>query len=353
MRPSGPESETRVFRAAGGAIAFRWRVRPARVVFALAGALVPLSIVAIFTGSYAISISDLIAVVDGTASGSIDRVVLGIRMPRLVGAIVVGAALGLSGAVFQSLSRNPLGSPDVIGFITGAATGAISAILLFQAPPAVVSASAVAGGVITALLVALLARRSGTRDAGYRIVLVGIGVGAALTAVNELLLTRGARDDAILAQIWLTGTLNARGWEQVAPTLVAVLVLVTPLVLIQRRLATLELGDDLAQQLGICVGALRYGAMALAVALVGFATATTGPISFVALAAPQIAARLGRGTRPPLIGAALMGAVLLLGADLLSQHLPLQLSVPVGLMTGVLGGVYLMWLLSRAGKARL
>lgn len=137
------------------------------------------------------------------------------------------------------------------------------------------------------------------------------------------------------------------------PTFAAVVVLMPVLVVLQRRLATLELGDDLARQLGLRVGLLRYGAMGVAVALVGFATATAGPISFVALAAPQLVSRLGRGTRPPLIGAAVMGAVLLLAADLLSQHLPLQLSAPVGLMTGVLGGGYLLWLLARPARAHL
>ncbi|QEO10890.1 iron chelate uptake ABC transporter family permease subunit [Protaetiibacter larvae] len=342
-----------MFRGGGGRVSFRWHPRPARVAVVLAALLVPLAVIAVFTGTYAIAPQDLADLVAGTAPGPVERVVVLIRLPRLVGALAVGAALGLSGAVFQSLSRNPLGSPDVIGFVTGAATGAITAILLLQAPPAGVSLAAVLGGVATALLVALLARRRGARDAGYRLVLVGIGVGALLAAFNDLLLTRGERDDAILAQIWLTGTLNARGWDEVVPVVGAVLVLLPVLVVLQRRLATLELGDDLAQQLGIRVGLLRYGTMTVAVALVGFATATAGPISFVALAAPQLAARLGRGTRPPLVGAALMGAVLLLGADLLSQHLPLQLSAPVGLMTGVLGGGYLLWLLARPARSRL
>lgn len=190
----------RVFRAAGGRIAFRWHRRPAVVALVLTALLLPLALIAVFTGSYDIRPEDLADLVGGTASGPVERVVLQIRLPRLVAALVVGAALGISGAVFQSLSRNPLGSPDVIGFVTGAATGAITAILVFQAPPGVVSLAAVAGGVATALLVALLSRRRGARDTGYRLVLVGIGVGALLAAFNDLLLTRGERDDAILAR---------------------------------------------------------------------------------------------------------------------------------------------------------
>ena len=344
---------SRGLSGAGGRIVVRVERRPARVASVLAVALVPLAAHAMFTGTYALTAQDLLDVVLGTAGAPVERVVLLIRMPRLVAALAVGAALGLSGAVFQSLSRNPLGSPDVIGFVTGAATGAITAILLFRAPPAVVSLSAVAGGVLTALLVALLARRPGARDAGYRIVLVGIGMGALLGAANDLLITRGERDDAILAQLWLTGTLNARGWAEVVPTLLAVAVLLPVLVAAQRALATLELGDDLAQQLGIRVALLRYGTMGAAGPRGGSAPATAGPISFVALAAPQLVARLGRGTRPPIVGSAVMGAVLLLAADLLGQHLPLQLSAPVGLMTGVLGGGYLLWLLARPSRTRL
>lgn len=335
----------RAWRSAGERVSLRWHRRSLVVAAVLTGLLLPMGVIVMMTGSFDVDAAAFWAALSGHGDPRVVRVLEGIRLPRFVGGVVVGAALGLSGAVFQTISRNPLGSPDIIGFVTGAATGAIVAILVFDAPAAVVSAAAVVTGLLTALAVAALA--AGRGSGGYRLVLVGIGVGALLAAVNDMLLTRSQRDDAIAAQIWLVGTLNARGWAEVMPTVIAVLVLVPMLLLFRSALHALELGDDVAKQTGVAVGTVRLGTMAVAVALAAFATATAGPISFVALAAPQLMARIGRSPSIPLLGSAAMGAVLLVAADLLSQYLPLGLSAPVGLVTGVLGGGYLLWLLSR------
>lgn len=330
-------------------MSLRWHGRTLRVTLILALVLVPLGVLVMMTGTFPVDLPAFWAAVTGDGDPKVVRVLEGIRLPRYVGGIVVGAALGVSGAVFQTISRNPLGSPDIIGFITGAATGAIVAILVFEAPAVMVSAAAVVSGVLTALIVAALTagRRGHASAGGYRLILVGIGVGALLAAVNDLLLTRSQRDDAIAAQIWLVGTLNARGWDEVLPTVLAVAVLGPILLLSRRGLEALELGDDMARQTGAAVGVIRLSTVAIAVALAAFATATAGPISFVALAAPQLIARISRSPSLPLAGSAVMGAVLLVSADLLSQHLPFALSAPVGLVTGVLGGGYLLWLLSR------
>jgi len=341
-RPAG----VTVWRTPGERIALRWRRRPAIVASVLLLLLIPLGLGVLLTGTFQIGLGDLWAAATGTAEPSIARVLGLIRAPRLVAGIAVGAALGVSGAVFQSITRNPLGSPDIIGFVTGAATGAIVAILVFEAPPWGVSAAAVLGGVLTALLVGALSLGGGS-GGGYRIVLVGIGAGALLGAVNDLLMTHSQRDEALAAQMWLVGTLNARGWSEVLPTLIAVVVLLPVLLGVRHGLAVLELGEDQARQVGVPVGAVRLIALAVAVALAAFATATAGPIAFVALAAPQLVTRIGKATSVSLVGSAAMGAALLVAADLVSQHLPLNLSAPVGLVTGVLGGVYLLWLLGR------
>lgn len=335
-----------VWRTPGERIALRWRRRPAAVASILLLLLIPLSLCVLLTGTFEIGLGDLWAAATGTAEPSVARVLGLIRVPRLVAGVAVGAALGVSGAVFQSITRNPLGSPDIIGFVTGAATGAIIAILVFDAPAVGVSAAAVAGGVLTALLVGALSLRGGS-GGGYRLVLVGIGAGALLAAVNDLLMTHSQRDEAIAAQIWLVGTLNARAWSEVLPTLVAVVVLVPVVLCMRHGLAVLELGEEQARQVGVPVGLVRLTTLAVAVALAAFATATAGPVAFVALAAPQVVTRLGRAASISIMGSAAMGAVLLVAADLVSQHLPLNLSAPVGLVTGVLGGVYLLWLLGR------
>ncbi|NQB76537.1 FecCD family ABC transporter permease, partial [Pseudomonas aeruginosa] len=268
---------------------------------------------------------------------------------RVLTACLVGAALGMAGAIFQSISRNPLGSPDVIGFTTGAASGAIVQIILFDAGPLATSLAALAAGLCTALAVVLLARRGATAG-GYRLVLVGIGVGASLSGLNSLLLVTGNLDQAMYAQLWLAGSLNTRTWSHVVPAALGLLASV-PLALYHgRRLEVLELGDASAAQLGVAVERVRLQMVLVAVGMTAIATAAAGPIAFIALAGPQLARRLTRSAGVPLLSGALMGAVLLLAADLLGQRLAYVANLPIGLMTGLLGGFYLLWLLLRSRR---
>ncbi|MCC0546842.1 iron chelate uptake ABC transporter family permease subunit, partial [Pseudomonas aeruginosa] len=272
-----------------------------------------------------------------------------VRLPRVLTACLVGAALGMAGAIFQSISRNPLGSPDVIGFTTGAASGAIVQIILFDAGPLATSLAALAAGLCTALAVVLLARRGATAG-GYRLVLVGIGVGASLSGLNSLLLVTGNLDQAMYAQLWLAGSLNTRTWSHVVPAALGLLASV-PLALYHgRRLEVLELGDASAAQLGVAVERVRLQMVLVAVGTTAIATAAAGPIAFIALAGPQLARRLTRSAGVPLLSGALMGAVLLLAADLLGQRLAYVANLPIGLMTGLLGGFYLLWLLLRSRR---
>ncbi|MCR8390968.1 iron chelate uptake ABC transporter family permease subunit, partial [Pseudomonas aeruginosa] len=272
-----------------------------------------------------------------------------VRLPRVLTACLVGAALGMAGAIFQSISRNPLGSPDVIGFTTGAASGAIVQIILFDAGPLATSLAALAAGLCTALAVVLLARRGATAG-GYRLVLVGIGVGASLSGLNSLLLVTGNLDQAMYAQLWLAGSLNTRTWSHVVPAALGLLASV-PLALYHgRRLEVLELGDASAAQLGVAVERVRLQMVLVAVGMTAIATAAAGPIAFIALAGPQLARRLTRSAGVPLLSGALMGAVLLLAADLLGQRLAYVANLPIGLMTGLLGGFYLLWLLLRSRR---
>lgn len=332
----------------------RWSVLyapRALAVGAVLALLIGLSATLVMTqGRMDIGPGDILAAVLGTSDGGLrDHIILNIRLPRVLTALFVGVALGVSGAVFQSVSRNALGSPDVIGFTTGAATGALGQMMLFGPDPLRVALAAVAGGVLTAVLVYALARQGGVVGS-YRLILTGIGVGAVLTALNGLMLVRGDLDDAVMANLWLAGSLHARTWGHVWPLVTGTIVLVPVVLAGARALRMIEMGDDMASQLGIRVERVRLGMMVAAVILAALAVGAAGPIAFIALAAPQLAARLTRGSGMPVMTAGLMGGFLLLAADLLTQALPLAVSVPIGRMTGIVGGIYLVWLLTRTRR---
>lgn len=306
--------------------------------------LVGLFLLGLMTGSTTLGAGEVVTALGG---GDGSAILWKVRLPRTVAAVVIGASLGLSGAVFQSISRNPLGSPDLIGFITGAATGAVIAIAVLGAQPWAVSLAAVVGGLVTAVVVLLLAHR---RDGapGYRLILVGIGAGAFLQAVNQLVLTRTDGQMAIAAQVWLVGSLTAISWTDTLVAVVGLAAAAPVVALLARHLVVMELGDDFAGQVGVRLQGVRIGAMMAATGLAAAATAAAGPISFVALAAPHLVRQIARTPATPFALAALSGAVLLLAADIVSQSLPAGIRVPVALMTGVLGGLYLLWLLTRS-----
>lgn len=317
------------------------------IAFILFLLMISLAFFALTTGKFPIEFSTLIDIVVGQSEGDIkEKIVMDIRLPRLLTAMGVGAALGISGAIFQSISRNVLGSPDVIGFTTGAATGALLQIIIFNGTVVDIAISTLIGGMATALIVYLLSLKNGVMS-GYTMILIGIGIGAILHAFNGLLLVKGNIDNAIMANLWLAGSLNARTWQHVYPTFIGLLILVPLIIFYAKSLTLMEMGDDMAQQLGAHVGRVRWVMIFSAVLLASLATASAGPIAFVALAAPQLVIRLSHSGKLPIVGSALMGALLLLSADVLSQSLPINITMPVGLMTGVIGGLYLLWLLTR------
>ncbi|GGM43289.1 FecCD family ABC transporter permease [Microbacterium saperdae] len=337
-------SAVRVLRIGGWSL--RVDDRAARTAGVLTVVILIMVAVSLCAGTIPVSPADLVGTLTGDASASTVRSVWGRRMPRALTALLVGAALAMSGAVFQSLSRNPLGSPDIIGFTTGAATGAVAQIVLFGGGVLETALAAVAGGLVTAVVVYLLARRDGV-SGGIRLVLVGIGVGATMSALSALLLVRADINDATLAQVWSSGSLTGRGWPH-AISLIAALAVLTPMLMAcARSIAFIEMGDDTAQALGVSVERRRLQALILAVIAAAIAVAAAGPIAFVAFAAPQIARRIAPAPGVQLGVSALTGALLLLLADLLAAHLDIGLRTPVGLVTSLLGGMYLLSLLAR------
>ena len=344
--PGSLLAQGRVLRLAGGRLSLRWRPRAVVVggtVLALAAGLVLLALV---LGDFAVPLDQVWGALTG-AEGPAGTVVRELRLPRALAALGVGAALAVSGALFQTLVRNPLGSPELIGFTQGASAGAVAGIVVVGLTGGALALSALGGGVLTAVAVYLLAVRRGLL--GARLVLVGIGIGAMLNAVTWWLLTRAELATARTATVWLVGSLNAKGWDDVT-LLVGALVVLGPLALVAgRALRLVELGDDVARALGLGLRRAQLLLVALAVAAVAVGVAVAGPVPFIALVAPQVARRLVRGPGIGLGTSALVGAVLLLAADLLAQHVP-PTALPVGVMTGLLGGVYLGWLLRRDGR---
>lgn len=282
--------------------------------------------------------------------GGIRMVVVDWRLPRALAAVFFGAALALSGTVFQTITRNPLGSPDVIGLTTGAYTGALIVMTTGGGSGFAVAIGAVLGGFATAALVALLI--AGRGALGYRIVIVGIGVSAVLAALNAWMLLRARREVAISAAIWDAGSLNGVGWAQALLPIGVVTVLMIVLWLARRGLWLIELGDDIGTSLGGRMGFTKAGLVAIAVGLIGVVTAVIGPIAFIALAAPHLAKLIVKNGPAHLIATALMGATLLSLADIIGQNAVPKHALPVGVVTLVLGGVYLMFLVVRTARRR-
>ncbi len=320
--------------------------RTALLALALCLAAAALAVYSVASGTINYSLAEVMSALALRGEDKTELVIWSIRLPRAVAAIAVGMALGAAGSVFQSISRNALGSPDVIGFTTGAATGAVLQIVLYNKGATATALSAVAFGVVTAVIVYLLSRNRGSTG-GYRLVLIGIGVSAMLSALNTLLLAWGDLDLAVKARIWLSGSLNAREWNDVYPALIALAICLPMLIYYSRPLNILEMGDDQAKQLGVNTERLRLIVMILGVLLTSVAVAAAGPIAFIALAAPQIVSRITGAARVQVICSGLFGAVLLLAADMISRNLPTSYAVPVGLTTGVIGGFYLLWILTR------
>ncbi|MFE3633730.1 FecCD family ABC transporter permease [Streptomyces sp. NPDC059168] len=352
---------SRAVRTPGG-LSLRLDVRALIVVVLLLLAAGTAGVALIGTGDARIPAGDVLRTLAGDGTAYQDFIVKELRLPRVLVGLLVGASLGLGGALFQALSRNPLGSPDVLGLSQGSTAGALVVIVLMSGSAAQVTAGALAGGLVTGCAIYLLAWKRGVH--GYRLVLVGIGVSAIVTAVNGYLLTEADLVDATRAVVWMTGSLDGRDWEQVWPLLWLCAVLV-PLVLVNARgLRMMEMGDDVANALGVRVQRVRLVLTVCAVLLTAAATAAAGPVSFVALTAPQLARRLtlprfAKGARgapapgPCLLPSLCTGAALLVTADWAAQRAFGADRLPVGVVTGVLGGCCLLWLLvaeRRAGR---
>ena len=265
-----------------------------------------------------------------------------LRLPRAVLGLLAGFSFGIAGVTFQTMLRNPLASPDIIGISSGAGAAAVIGLVALSLDETTVSFLALGAALLTAAVIYLLS--NGRGFAGTRLILIGIGVAAMLDSVIAYVLSRSAAWDMQLAMRWLTGSLNVVSWSTVVPLALACAVLVPLLLALGRNLGLLRLGDDPASALGVRVPTTRVLLILAAVGLLAFATAATGPIAFVAFMAGPIAARIVGPGASLLVPAGLVGALLVLVADLVGQFV-FGTRYPVGVITGVLGAPYLIFLL--------
>jgi iron complex transport system permease protein len=336
----------------------RWRALSLRIEPRVIGVLAVLGTATLLTmtlsigyGEFPISPRGVLAALVGAGNDATSFIVLDLRLPRALTAVLAGGALGIAGAIFQDLARNPLVSPDVIGVTSGASLAAVALIIFGDASGVVsISIAALAGALLAGMALYALAWRGGVQ--GYRLVLVGIGVAALLQAGIEYVLTRGQIYDVARAYVWLVGSLNGRGWENVWP-LAATLAVLLPLSLaLGRQLEALQLGDDVARALGVGIERSRLGLLAVAIILTGVAVSAAGPIAFVAFIAPHIARRICATVSPSgvLPAAAACGVLLVLCADVAGRLLFAPTEIPVGIVTAIIAAPYFLFLLRRANR---
>jgi len=323
--------------------------RPLATALLLLFTCLALAIYALGSSTLKLSAMQVIDALRGEGPANLAVIVTQWRLPRVALALLLGAALGLSGAIFQSLLRNPLGSPDVIGFNTGAYSGVLVVIVLFNGSILGITFGALAGGLITAGLIYLLAWRNGVE--AFRLIIVGIAVRALLFALNTWMIVSASLESAMTAGLWSAGSLNGISWAKSLPAVLVILLAVMLLAALARRMRLLEMGDDTACALGVAVERSRLLLFLAGVLLTAAATAVAGPISFIALVAPQIARRLCANQNVLLL-TALTGALLLLAADVVAQRLFMPYQLPVGVLTVSLGGIYLIWLLIRESRKK-
>jgi iron complex transport system permease protein len=322
--------------------------RLALVLVTLAALLVALSTLALTLGAASLPPTRALLALVGLGDAGDTFIVHRLRLPRIEAAVLAGTAFGLAGALFQSTLRNPLASPDILGIASGASLGAVWALLVAGLTGLAVSGAAFFGALTIAFCIWFFAWRRGLH--AIRFVLVGVGFAYLCSSLLAWLLASAEVREAASALLWTVGSVaDVRGAE--LTTLAAGLtLLVAAVAVVGRWQGPLALGDDHARGLGVPVDAARVGSLLLAVGLVALATSVVGPLAFVALVAPAIARRLVDDGSPALTTSAVTGAALVLAADLVGQHGLFGISAPTGIVTGLVGAPYLLWLLATHGR---
>jgi len=324
----------------------------ARALAALAAGIGAVALANLAAGLYPVSVAELFRLSAG--SGGVEEaarfIVRDLRLPRTLVAIGAGAGLGAAGAILQGILRNPLAAPGVVGITQGASLAVVFTLVVIPTAPAtILPVAALVGAGAAAASVYLLAW-SGI-PSPERLILVGIGVAALATALTTVLITLGDLDRVQSALLWMVGSVHARQWGDVGVLLGWLVVLLPLALLATRTLDSLSLGDEVARGLGCRVGRARGSLLALSVALAGSAVSIAGAIGFVGLMAPHLARRLvGPVHGASLPAAALVGALLVVGGDLVGRTVAAPVEIPCGIVTAVVGAPYFGYLLYRGRR---
>ena len=324
------------------------RRRARLVVVAVGAVLIGAATAGLLLGAAGVTLPELVAALTGQGDPRTDLVVFRLRLPRVTAAVIAGVGLGLGGALFQSTLRNPLASPDILGVTGGASLASVAAMLVLGLSGRAVAIAAFAGALAAAAAIWAFAWRGGLT--GIRFVLVGIGVASIVSGLLGWLITRAEVREAPAALVWMVGGVSGSGWDELGLAAAALAVVLGLTALVAPRMPLHALDDDTARGLGVDVTRARLVAILLGVACVAIATALTGPIAFVALVAPPVARALVGNGRAALAASALSGAAVVLVADLVAQHALGDVAVPVGIVTGLIGAPYLLWLIARGNR---
>jgi iron complex transport system permease protein len=332
-----------------GPVKLRLDIRSMMITAIFLAAIIALSLFSLMVGTLKLSVAEVFSAFVGDLTGFKRTVVIEWRLPRVLAAIVFGAGLAVSGLIFQSITRNPLASPDILGFTSGSYTGALVVMLVIKSMSFTkIALGALIGGFATAFVIYLFAFRKGTQ--GFRLIIVGIAISTVLGSVNSMLLLQSQAEVALTAGAWGVGSLNGVSWNHTLPAILFVLVLLIFAVFMNRPLREMGLGKDTAMSHGVHFERAQLLLIVIAVALTASATAIMGPVTFVALAAPQIALRF-TNTNEGLAPTVAVGAFVLLSADVLAQRMIPGMILPVGVLTLSLGGLYLIWLLFHQARS--
>lgn len=345
--PAVGDRVARIETLVGAGRARRRRRAASVVLVALVMALIA-AVSSLLLGAAGLTVGDVLAALVGQGSPKAEFVIVRLRLPRVLAAVIAGSALGLGGALFQTTLRNPLASPDILGVTGGASLAAVGSMLLLGLEGPAVSLAAFAGALAVAALIWGLAWRGGLT--GIRFVLVGIGLASIVSGLLGWLITRADVREASEALVWMVGGIASIGWPELATSGGAVALLLVLTAFFSPRMPLLALSDDSARSLGLDTTRARGTAIVLGVALVAVATALAGPIAFVALVAAPIARALVAHGQAALAASAVVGATIVLVSDLVAQHAFAGTAVPVGIVTGLIGAPYLLWLIARGNR---
>lgn len=330
-----------------GGLSWLFPRRSALVAALLVPVLALLVALAVLASSSGMSPARTLSGLLGTGDAGTVMVVREFRLPRVLVGIMVGAALGISGCLTQTLAGNRLATPDLVGVNEGATAAVVAAAAGTSTGMVGMWWLGPVGAVAAAALVVLCA--GGAGSAGYRVLVTGIGVSTFVGAVSDLVMSRENDNSAGGVFLWAVGSLNGRDWDAGTPLLIALCLLVPLALAAGHRLQLLRFDDDMAATLGVDLRRVRAAALVLAVLLAGVAVGVGGPIAFIALGAPVLAQRLAGPTRVPVLGAGLAGAALVTAADALAR-VAAPVELPVGVVTSVLGGPFLLWVLFRPDR---